>query len=220
MALALFDLDNTLLAGDSDHLWGEFLAQRGLVDGADFQQQNDAFYQDYVNGSLDIHAYLRFVLAPLVGRDPAELERWHADFMANFIEPIILPAAIDLVEKHRQQGDTLVIITATNRFITAPIAKRFGIDHLLASEGEQKDGRYTGEVAGIPCFHAGKVENLNLWLQDHPHDLHSATFYSDSHNDLPLLSLVGKPVAVDADAKLAAHARANGWPLLSLRELP
>lgn len=217
MALALFDLDNTLLGGDSDHLWGEFLAQRHLVDGADFQAQNDAFYQDYINGTLDIFAYLRFVLAPLVGRDAATLASWHADFMTHFIEPIILPAALELVQQHRAAGDTLLIITATNSFITAPIAQRFGIEHLLASQGEIKDGRYTGEVAGTPCFHAGKVENLKHWLVAHPHNLADAVFYSDSHNDLPLLSQVGKPVAVDADATLTAHARRHGWPIISLR---
>lgn len=217
MALALFDLDNTLLAGDSDHLWGEFLAHHQLVESTDFRQQNDAFYQDYINGSLDIRAYLRFVLAPLVGRTETELAQWHAQFMAEYIEPIITPAAIALVDKHRQAGDTLVVITATNDFITAPIVARFGIDNLIASRAEKHGDRYSGEVEGTPNFRDGKVDNLNHWLSAHPHDLDTALFYSDSHNDLPLLSRVGHPIAVDPDATLERHAREHAWPVISLR---
>lgn len=218
MALALFDLDNTLLAGDSDHLWGEFLAHHQLVESADFRQQNDAFYQDYINGRLDIRAYLRFVLAPLVGRTAAELARWHAQFMADFIEPIITPAAIALVNQHRQAGDTLVVITATNDFITAPIVAHFGIDNLIASRAEKRGDSYTGESEGTPNFRDGKVDNLNNWLATHPHRLDEAIFYSDSHNDLPLLSRVGHPIAVDPDATLERHAHAHHWPIISLRQ--
>ncbi len=217
MALALFDLDNTLLGGDSDHLWGEFLVQRGLVDGADFKRQNDAFYADYVSGNLDIHAYLRFVLAPLAQRNPAQLAAWHADFMEHFIEPIILPAAEALIDKHRQAGDSLAIITATNDFITAPIAKRLGIDELMASRAHRIEGYYTGEPDGAPCFAAGKLVHLNAWLETHPHSLADATFYSDSHNDLPLLNEVGHAVAVDPDDTLAKEAKQRGWPIISLR---
>lgn len=218
MALALFDLDNTLLAGDSDHLWGEFLTDRNLVDGTDFKQQNDLFYQQYIQGTLDVHAYLRFVLAPLAGKTRAQLATWYNEYLTHYIEPIILPAGQALIAAHRQAGDTLVMITATNDFITAPIAKRFGFAHLLASRAASQDGVYTGEVAGTPCFREGKVVNLNAWLDAHPHDLAEATFYSDSHNDLPLLLRVGTPVAVNPDEALAAHARDNGWKILDLRQ--
>lgn len=217
MALALFDLDNTLLGDDSDHLWGEFLAQRQLVDAADFKAKNDAFYEDYIAGTLDVHDYLRFVLTPLAGRSPEELAGWHADFMQHFIEPVILPAAHQLIARHREAGDTLVVITATNDFITTPIVKNLGVETLLCSRGKKQQGRYTGEVAGTPCFREGKITNLEKWLESHPHDLSTAYFYSDSHNDLPLLSRVGRPIAVDPDATLAAHAEQQGWPIISLR---
>lgn len=217
MTLAIFDLDNTLLGGDSDHSWGEFIAGLGMVNGADYRAKNDAFYADYCRGALDIYAYQRFVLAPLAGYPMDELARWHAEFMREKIEPIILPKAQALVDSHRAQGHHLMIITATNSFITAPIAKRFGIDTLLATEPELRNGMYTGDVAGVPCYREGKVERLNAWLAQHHESLRGSFFYSDSHNDLPLLQRVDNPVAVDPDEQLQAFAEQNGWPVVSLR---
>jgi HAD superfamily hydrolase (TIGR01490 family) len=217
MPLAIFDLDNTLLAGDSDHAWGEFIADLGIVDGDSYRQQNDAFYDDYCRGELDIFAYQQFVLAPLINRPQAELAQWHKQFMQERILPIALPAAHALVESHRAQGHTLMIITATNAFITAPIARHFGIDHLLATTPEQRNGVYTGNIVGSPCYREGKVERLTEWLNAHDASLEGSFFYSDSHNDLPLLAHVAHPVAVDPDDTLRAHAERTGWPVISLR---
>lgn len=218
MALALFDLDNTLLGGDSDHAWGEFLVQRGHVDAELYRTTNDRFYADYRAGTLDIRAYSEFVFAVLARNDLATLLRWREDFLAECIEPLLLPAAFDLLARHRAQGDELAIITATNRFITEPIARRYGVSHLLATEPEQAaDGRFTGRLAGVPCFQDGKVVRLQAWLQQHGHSLQDAWFYSDSRNDLPLLEQVDHPVAVDPDEVLAATAAARGWPVISLR---
>lgn len=218
MALAIFDLDNTLLQGDSDHAWGQFLVDKGLVDVAEYQRANDYFYQQYLQGGLDIHEYLTFALKPLSEHSLDELQQWHQDFMQEVIEPMILPAAEALIEKHRQQSDTLLIITATNGFVTQPIAKRLGIEHILASEPEFIDGRYTGKVAGTPCFQDGKVTRLEDWLNSRAIDMKGSYFYSDSHNDLPLLNRVDHPVAVDADDILHAHALQQGWPSISLRD--
>tara|TARA_R110002110_G_scaffold205066_7_gene416927 strand:+ start:50416 stop:51138 length:723 start_codon:yes stop_codon:yes gene_type:complete len=230
VALAIFDLDNTLIGGDSDNLWGQYLCERGLVDSVGFGARNEQFYQDYKAGTLDIDAYLRFALAPLAGRAPEELAAWHRDFMQRMIEPIMLPKAAALIAKHRDQGHDLLIITATNRFITGPIAHALGIDELLACEGEIIDGRYTGEPEGIPAFHAGKVIRLQHWLQERGSSpgqsfdmaldtpLENAWFYSDSHNDLPLLELVDHPVAVDPDDRLRGIAQQNNWPIISLRD--
>lgn len=217
MTLAIFDLDNTLIAGDSDHLWGCYLCDRGLVDGAAFAERNEQFYRDYQAGNLDVHAYLRFALAPLAGRDPGELARWHREFMAEVIEPLMLPAAAELIADHRRRGDTPLIITATNAFITGPIATALGIEHLLACEAEVVDGRYTGEPVGVPSFGAGKVTRLEAWRAERGVSLEGAWFYSDSHNDLPLLRRVDNPVAVDPDDTLRRHAEASGWPVISLR---
>ncbi|WP_319379828.1 HAD family hydrolase [Thiomicrorhabdus sp.] len=217
MALAIFDLDNTLIAGDSDYLWGEFLVQKGYVDAEAFAETNARFYEDYKNGSLDIYAYQRFALKPLSEQTMETLGEWHREFMQEFIEPIVLPKALDLVEKHKQQGDDIMIITATNTFITRPIGLRYGIRTLLGTEGEIKNGRYTGEVAGTPTFQEGKVTRLNEWLQQNHQNLEGSYFYSDSHNDLPLLKQVDHPVVVDGDEKLLAHAKANNWPTMSLR---
>lgn len=217
MPLAIFDLDNTLLAGDSDHAWGEFIAGLGVVDATAYRQQNDAYYDDYCRGELDIFAYQRFVLSPLAGRSLTELAAWHQQFMQDSILPMVLPAAQALVESHRQQGHTLMIITATNAFITAPIAQHFGIEHLLATEPAQQDGHYTGELVGTPCYREGKVERLSAWLQQHGQSLDGSWFYSDSLNDLPLLSCVQHPVAVDPDDTLRQHAKQVGWPVISLR---
>lgn len=218
MALVLFDLDNTLLGGDSDYLWGRFLVEQGIVDGAEYEEQNQQFYDQYKAGTLDIQEFLAFSLRPLAEHPPAELHAWREQFLTDLIDPFVLPEAIALVERHRQQGDTLVIITATNRFVTAPIAARFGITHLIATEVEMDGERYTGRSTGIPCFQHGKVERLEQWLGEHTVDLSSSWFYSDSHNDLPLLEQVTNPVAVDPDDKLAQQARTRGWPLISLRQ--
>ncbi len=220
MTLAIFDLDNTLLGGDSDHLWGRFLVEQGIVDGERYEQENNRFYEEYKAGTLDIFAYQRFALAPLVGQEPATLEEWHRRYMAQKIGPIILPAGRALLEWHRAQGHTLLIITATNRFITAPIAAELGVSELLATEPEVIDGRYTGNVVDIPTFQQGKVRRLERWLGETGHNLAGAWFYSDSHNDLPLLELVDQPVAVDPDDTLRSHAEAKGWDLLTLRHGP
>ncbi|QKT04416.1 HAD-IB family hydrolase [Ectothiorhodospiraceae bacterium 2226] len=218
MALAIFDLDNTLLAGDSDYLWGRFLVARGLVDGEHYERENQRFYDAYKAGTLDIHEFLRFSLAPLAAHDPAALHGWHAEFMAEHIRPIIAPGTRALLQRHREAGDELLIITATNRFVTEPIARELGITHLLATDPECREGRYTGAVSGTPCFREGKVQRLQAWLAQHGRALDGAWFYSDSHNDLPLLEAVAHPVAVDPDPVLAREARERGWPIISLRE--
>ncbi|MBM3203853.1 HAD family hydrolase [Candidatus Woesearchaeota archaeon] len=217
MNLAIFDLDNTLLAGDSDYLWGMFLVQRGLVEREAYEAANARFYEDYRRGELDITAFLQFALAPLAAYPPDDLFRWRDEFIAEVIRPLRLPAACELIRSHVDQGHTPIIITATNRFITEPIARLYGIEHLLATTPEWRDGRYTGRCVGTPCFQAGKVIRLTEWLRDNPHDLSQSYFYTDSHNDIPLLEQVGYPVAVDADDRLARLARERGWPLISLR---
>lgn len=216
MPLAIFDLDNTLLRGDSDYLWGQFLGEIGVVDRATYERENDRFFEDYRAGRLDIMAFLAFSLEPLAQHTRAELDRWHRAFMAAKIEPLIGPAAEALVEHHRRAGDTLLIITATNAFVTRPIAERFGIPHLIATEPEEIDGEFTGRVSGTPSFREGKVSRLDAWLADRAEHLEGAWFYSDSHNDLPLLERVTHPVAVDPDPTLARHAAERGWPVISL----
>ena len=218
MPLAIFDLDNTLLAGDSDYLWGVFLAERGVVDPNHYERENERFYREYKEGRLDIYEFLRFSLAPLARHSPDELSVWRQAFLAEKIEPIILPKALALVARHRAAGDQLLIITATNSFVTGPIAARLGIPHLIATEPALRDGRYTGEVDGIPSFREGKVLRLEQWLDAHGADLAGSSFYSDSHNDVPLLERVDHPVAVDPDPALADLAAARGWPILSLRD--
>lgn len=218
MSLAIFDLDNTLLNGDSDYLWGEFLVKQGLVDGEFYRQENRRFYEAYKTGTLDIFSFLTFSLKPLADNSMQTLKSLHEQFMSESIDTIMLPAAQALIDSHRKRGDTLLIITATNRFVTAPIASRLGIEHLLATDPEIIDNRYTGKVDGVPCFQEGKVTRLNEWLADTQHDLTDSWFYSDSHNDLPLLERVTHPVAVDPDEKLRTHALKHNWPILSLRE--
>jgi HAD superfamily hydrolase (TIGR01490 family) len=220
MPLAIFDLDNTLLGGDSDYLWGRFLGELGVVDRASYERENERFYQDYREGRLDIMAFLEFSLRPLAANPREQLDAWHARFMQEKIEPLISHAAEDLVERHRRAGDTLIIITATNSFVTAPIARRLGIPHLIATEPEQIDGRFSGRVAGVPSFREGKVIRLEEWLAGHGGTLDGAWFYSDSHNDLPLLGRVSHPVAVDPDPILAEHATRHGWPQISLLDSP
>jgi len=217
VTLAIFDLDNTLIGGDSDNLWGEFVCEQGLVDGDDFAAKNDQFYEDYKSGSLDIIAYLRFALGTLKGHSSEELDGWHRDFMAAKIAPIMLPRAAALIADHRARGHELLIITATNHFITKPIADALGVPDILACEAEIVDGLYTGEPSGTPSYHAGKVTRLHNWLDGRDTTLDGAWFYSDSHNDLPLLELVDNPVAVDPDEKLLVRATELGWPVISLR---
>ncbi len=217
MTLALFDLDNTLLGGDSDYLWGCFLVEHGIVEAERYEAENQRFYDQYLAGTLDIHEFLRFQAQPLTRYSASELNRWREEFLREKIEPILLPKAWDLLQQHRDRRDQLVIITATPSFITAPIAERYGVNELLATELERVDGTFTGRVSGTPCFQAGKVERLQAWLRTHRADLNDSWFYSDSHNDLPLLERVTHPVAVDPDDKLRALADTRGWPIISLR---
>ena len=217
MALAIFDLDNTLIGGDSDHLWGQFVCARGLVDSEAFSALNDQFYADYQSGNLDIAAYLRFALAPLKGQPLDVLAEWHRDFMSAMIAPVMLPKARQLIANHRDRRDNLLIITATNEFITRPIAAALGIDDILACEAEIVDGLYTGEPTGTPSYKEGKITRLEEWLRGRDISLDGAYFYSDSHNDLPLLEQIDKPVAVDPDDTLLARAHEAGWPVISLR---
>ncbi|MCD5975496.1 histidinol-phosphatase [Pseudomonas quasicaspiana] len=217
MRLALFDLDNTLLGGDSDHAWGDYLCERGILDAATYKTRNDEFYQDYLAGTLNLTDYLNFSLEILGSTEMAQLDAWHRDFMRDCIEPIILPKALELIAKHREAGDKLVVITATNRFVTGPIVERLGIETLLATECEMVDGRYTGRTTDVPCFREGKVTRLNRWLEENQFGLEDSYFYSDSLNDLPLLEKVANPVAVDPDPKLRAEAESRGWPVITLR---
>jgi HAD superfamily hydrolase (TIGR01490 family) len=217
VTLAIFDLDNTLIAGDSDHSWGQFLAQKQLVDADDYRKANDQFYADYKNGILDIVKYLNFSLSPLPRYSPHEWQILHQEFMRDYIEPMLLAKAMELIQFHRRQDHTLLIITATNGFVTRPIAKRLGIDNILATDPEIVNGNYTGKFTGIPCFQTGKITHLHDWLKKTEHSLEGAFFYSDSINDLPLLEQVDNPVAVDADERLTAIATARGWKRMSLR---
>lgn len=217
MTLAIFDLDNTLLAGDSDHLWGQYLVDHDIVDGEYYERENERFYREYREGNLDIFEFLAFSLKPLAGHDLTQLNVWREDFLDSVIKPIITPQARALVDKHRQAGDTLLVITATNRFVTELIVNDFGIPNLLATDPETNGTGYTGQVAGTPCFQEGKITRLNAWLEETSEVLDDACFYSDSHNDLPLLKLIDNPVAVDPDDKLRQYAKEQGWPIISLR---
>ena len=218
MGLALFDLDNTLLTGDSDYLWGLFLVESGIVDGDQYERENDRFYQEYKEGRLNIYEFLQFSLRPLRENDSHKLQSLREEFLKKKIDPIIPEASRQLVKKHREAGDELLIITATNSFVTAPIAQRLGVRHLIATEPEVIEGQYTGKVAGEPCFREGKVKRLKLWLHEHQMDLEGSWFYSDSHNDIPLLEEVENPIAVDPDETLAELAEIRGWPIISLRD--
>ena len=217
MSLAIFDLDNTLIGGDSDFLWGEFLGEEGVVDANAYRKKNEYFYQQYDLGVLDIYAWLEFCLEPLSRYSMKELQEFHHRFMIQKIEPIMLDKAQNCINRHKERGDTVLVITASNSFVTAPIAKKYGINQLLATEPEIKAGRYTGGVSGIPCFQSGKVDKLLPWLQKNEETLTGSTFYSDSHNDLPLLELVDNPVAVNADKILTKIAEKKGWEVLNWR---
>jgi len=217
MSLAIFDLDNTLIGGDSDFLWGEFLGEEGVVEANAYRKKNEYFYQQYDLGTLDIYAWLDFCLEPLSRYSMVELQEFHHRFMIQKIEPIMLDKAQNCINQHKERGDTVLVMTASNSFVTAPIVKKYGINQLLATEPEIKAGRYTGGVSGIPCFQAGKIDKLMPWLQKNEETLTGSTFYSDSHNDLPLLELVDNPVAVNADKILTKIAQKKGWEILNWR---
>jgi HAD superfamily hydrolase (TIGR01490 family) len=218
--LALFDLDHTLLPIDSDYEWGQFLVRHGVVDAGEYQRRNDAFFAQYQAGTLDPVEYLEFALGTLAGFAPATLQRLQADYMAEVIQPAIRPAARKLLQDHADAGDLVAIITATNAFITAPIAKAFGVEHLIAARPElDAEGHPTGRLAGTPTQGQGKVTHMHAWLDGMGRPFASfehSYFYSDSHNDIPLLSVVSHPVATNPSARLAQHASALGWPLLEL----
>jgi HAD superfamily hydrolase (TIGR01490 family) len=218
--LALFDLDNTLLAGDSDYNWSLFLIGEGLLDAKTHHDRNEQFYQDYKNGCLDIYAFLKFQLQPLSQHPKAFLDELHVKYMEKVIRPMMTQKAQDLVNQHKANGDLCLVITATNSFVTKPIATAYGIEHLIGTDPEMIDGKFTGGVSGVPSFQEGKVTRLNDWLAQHGktlNDYKTSYFYSDSHNDLPLMKLVTNPVAVDADPTLLAYAQQQQWPCISLR---
>ncbi|MDH5547756.1 MAG: HAD-IB family hydrolase [Gammaproteobacteria bacterium] len=217
MSLAIFDLDNTLIGGDSDHLWGEFLIQKGVVNADYYRQQNDKYYEAYKQGNLDIMAFLQFSLRPLADNPLEKMLELREEFMRDKIELLLLPKSFELLSRHREQGHYLLIITATNRFVTEPIAQRLGVDELLATEPEFVDGKYTGSVFGTPCYQAGKVTRLRQWQEKQAQTKGETWFYSDSHNDLPLLELVDHPVVVDADDILLEQAKTRNWLSISLR---
>ena len=218
MKLAIFDLDNTLIAGDSDFLWGKFLEKHGHIDPESQQAgQREAFYRDYQAGKLDIFEFLNFQLRPLADTDIGTLLKWRNEYLREMIDPIILPKASELIETHRSKGHTLLIITATNRFLTEPIAQAFNIDNLIACEPEMQDGRYTGRVTGTPSFAQGKVSRWREWMQQQQFHVEKSWFYSDSHNDIPLLEQVEHPFAVDPDVRLKQAADERDWPVISLR---
>jgi HAD superfamily hydrolase (TIGR01490 family) len=215
--LVLFDLDNTLLAGDSDFEWAQFLIEQGVLDREVYEARNQQFYDQYKAGTLDIHEFLDFQLKPLSRHPRSTLDAWHREFMERKVRPLMREKARALVARHR--GDLRVVITATNSFVTAPIAREFGIAELIATEPEQRDGEFSGAVTGIPCFREGKVARLEEWLAGRGSPLASfdeSWFYSDSLNDLPLLARVSNPVAVDPDDTLRKHAASRGWPIISL----
>jgi HAD superfamily hydrolase (TIGR01490 family) len=220
MKLVLFDLDNTLLAGDSDFEWAQFLIGKGVLDREVHEARNQEFFEQYKAGTLDIGAFLDFQLAPLARHARAELDAWHDEFMATSIRPLISAAARTLVQRHLDDGSLVAIVTATNSFVTGPIAREFGIAHLIATIPAQDDGHFTGKPRGTPAFKAGKIERVESWLESMGlwwSSFEQSWFYSDSLNDLPLLSKVDHPVAVDPDPTLRAHATARGWPIISLQ---
>lgn len=219
MTLALFDLDNTLINGDSDYQWGRFLARQGVVDGAFYERENQRFYDEYKAGKLDIREFLRFSLKPLADNPRCHLNELRDQFMQEEVEPLVQAAALDLVRQHAERGDTLVIITATNHFVTELIARRYDIEHLIATMPESDaSGEFTGEVQGTPCFQVGKISRLKEWLEGRDETLEGSWFYSDSQNDIPLLETVEHPVAVDPDDTLRTYAENKGWKVISLRD--
>ncbi len=220
MNLALFDLDNTLLTSDSDFEWSQFLIEKKILDREAYESRNLEFYEQYKAGTLDIRQFLDFQLQPLSRYSRIQLDDWHSEFMAEKIIPLIAPGAYELINKHVLGGDLCIIITATNRFVTEPIAKTLGISNLIATEPDQEDGEFNGQVLGTPCFREGKITRLESWLDERNLTWLSfleSWFYSDSLNDIPLLNKVSNPVAVDPDSTLKEHAKENKWPIISLR---
>lgn len=220
MNLALFDLDNTLLNGDSDFEWAQFLIEQGVLDRELFEAKNLAFYEQYKAGTLDIYEFLDFQLKPLSRHARKVLNGWRDDFMQHKVRGMMTVPARELVARHRAAEDVCVIITATNSFVTSPIAREFGVEHLIATEPEEKGGEFTGCVAGVPCFREGKITRLENWFAQRGWGWDSfadSFFYSDSLNDLPLLAKVNNPIAVDPDATLRKHAEQHGWRILTLR---
>jgi HAD superfamily hydrolase (TIGR01490 family) len=219
LELALFDLDNTLLSGDSDYAWAQFLIEQGVLERAAYEAKNEHFFRQYQAGGLDINEFLDFQLAPLARHPREKLDEWHAEFMRIKIKPMIRAKGVELVQLHRGHGDLCAIVTSTNTFITAPIAREFGVDHLLATELELSDGKFTGRPSGTPPFREGKVTRVAEWLGNRGQTLasfSSSWFYSDSMNDLPLLERVTQPVAVDPDETLRRVAAERGWQIMSL----
>ncbi len=216
MPLTIFDLDHTLITGDSDYLWGQYLVDQGIVDAHQYEEKNRLFFEDYEQGNLDIDSYLKFSLEPLSRYPIKKLYQWRQHFIESIIQPLIAKGTHSLLEKHRNKGDTLIIISATNLFITQPIAELLDIDNILGTEPEIKNNRYTGNYIGTPTYKHGKVDSLNKWMSENSYDLTNSTFYSDSQNDLPLLKLVTNPVAVNPDLELTRYATNNDWPIIDL----
>ncbi|GAB2181555.1 HAD family hydrolase [Denitratisoma sp. agr-D3] len=220
MNLALFDLDNTLLIGDSDFEWAQFLISKGVVDKEVQEAKNQEFYEHYKAGTLDIHAFLDFQLAPLARHSREELDAWHKEYMARHVLPMIQAPARALVQKHLAEGALTAIVTATNSFVTGPIAREFGVEHLIGTVPACENGRFTGKPRGTPSFKEGKIARVEAWLESLGlwwSSFDNSYFYSDSHNDLPLLQKVSNPVAVDPDDTLRAHATQHAWPMISVR---
>lgn len=220
MDLVLFDLDNTLLAGDSDFEWAQFLISKGVLDREVYEARNQTFYDQYKAGTLDIFEFLDFQLKPLARHSRAQLDAWHREFLDTRIRPMMTPQSQALVKEHLASGAVVAIVTATNSFVTGPIARAFGIPHLVATIPAQENGAFTGKPRGTPAFKAGKIERVEAWLESLGlcwESFGKSSFYSDSHNDLPLMKKVNNPVAVDPDDTLRAHATAQGWPVISLR---
>ena len=217
--LALFDLDNTLLDGDSDHAWGEFLIQKGLVAENSHRARNNQFFEDYLNERLDIDAYVAFTIKPILNLSEERRTKLLKEFMIFAINGAILPKARKLVSEHKSKGDFCIIITATNNYLTAPIAQIFDVDLLLATDLETKDGKFTGKISGTPCYKEGKLDRLHQWMENSSgnHSLANSTFYSDSVNDLPLLEAVQIPIAVDPDDRLLKESQRRDWKTISLR---
>jgi HAD superfamily hydrolase (TIGR01490 family) len=222
MRLVLFDLDNTLLGGDSDFEWGLFLSGKGVHDPEVYLARNQAFYDAYRMGQLDINEFLEFQLSPLGKHSREVLDQWHGEFMRERILHKVNPGSAALIARERRDNPLMAIVTATNSFVTGPIAQHLGIEHLVATDPEVgHNGEYTGKVMGLPCFREGKIERVDQWLHSLGHqwkDFDSTVFYSDSLNDLPLLQKVSHPVAVDPDPVLLTHANHQGWPVISLRQ--
>ena len=218
MALAIFDLDETLIATDSDRAWGNFLITKGLVDESVYKFQNEQFYTDYKRGVLDINAYLAFSCSVLTKFSIQDLKKFHREFVSTFITPFLLPKAMELIKYHRLRGDRLLVITSTNQFVAEPIVSLLGIDTMIAPQLEIKENKYTGRILGIPSFGEGKVIRIKEWVRRKGETLEGSYFYTDSHNDLPLLKIVSNPIAVDPDNLLRSEAKKEKWSIISLRK--